>query len=144
LHDSGLSPGRLVLELTESVFLQEPESVRAALMELKGLGVRLAIDDFGTGYSSLSYLQDLPVDIIKVDKSFVDHLGSTESSVVSSIFDLVKDLGAVAIAEGIERSTQVAELDSLGCEMGQGFHFARPMSADALSDKLGNQRLIAV
>jgi diguanylate cyclase (GGDEF)-like protein len=133
LEDFGVDPSRLVLEITENVLMKE--GVHPTLTDLKQLGVGLAIDDFGTGYSSLSYLDRLPVDIIKVDKSFVDRLGEDEaheSPLVRTVLGLGESLGLQTIVEGIETSRQFERLKELGCKMGQGFFLAEPLTVDAL------------
>jgi len=136
LHATGLDPGRLVLELTESMLMERGGAAMATLTQLHDLGVRLAIDDFGTGYSSLSYLRDLPIDILKIDLSFVAALdsGRETPAVVRSIVRLAGTLGLQTIAEGIERPEQAARLRSLGADLGQGFHYAKPLSEDELAD----------
>ena len=106
------------------------------LTALKELGVRLAIDDFGTGYSSLTYLQRFPIDILKIDKSFIDGLGGAnveESAVARTIVALAKSLRLETVAEGVERSEHVRELQSLKCDIAQGFFYARPLEAGALT-----------
>jgi len=129
LKNSGLPPEALILEITESFMLQDTEATILKLNELKRLGVRLAIDDFGTGYSSLSYLQRFPIDILKIDKSFVDKLGSgSEGNAVARAIIMMGDsLKLKTIAEGIEHKEQIKALKDLGCDAGQGFHFARPL-----------------
>lgn len=138
LESSGLDPSSLILEITESFMMQETESTIAKLHELKKLGIRLAIDDFGTGYSSLSYLQRFPIDILKIDKSFVDKIGNGEEgrAVARAIIMMGDSLHLKTIAEGIERPEQIAALQNLGCEAGQGFHFARPLTVDAMENFL--------
>jgi EAL domain-containing protein (putative c-di-GMP-specific phosphodiesterase class I) len=132
LTESGLAPSSLVLELTESGLLRPDQRLRADLDELKGMGVRLAIDDFGTGYSSLSYLRELPIDLLKVDKSFVDGIAvSTQRlALVEVIIRIAKTLGLTVIAEGIESEVQRDMLVSMGCRYGQGYLLAVPMPAD--------------
>jgi EAL domain-containing protein (putative c-di-GMP-specific phosphodiesterase class I) len=132
LTESGLAPSSLVLELTESGLLRPDQRLRADLEELKGMGVRLAIDDFGTGYSSLSYLRELPIDLLKVDKSFVDGIAvSTQRlALVEVIIRIAKTLGLTVIAEGIESEVQRDMLVSMGCRYGQGYLLAVPMPAD--------------
>jgi EAL domain-containing protein (putative c-di-GMP-specific phosphodiesterase class I) len=132
LARSGLAPSQLVLEITETVLMQDTEVTIRRLRRLKDLGVRLAIDDFGTGYSSLGYLQRFPIDIIKVAKPFVDNLerGKDESALVRAILKLADAFGLQTVAEGIEREAQLERLQTMGCALGQGFHFARPMNAD--------------
>jgi EAL domain-containing protein (putative c-di-GMP-specific phosphodiesterase class I) len=133
--EAGLPPEALVLELTESVLLEHTEQARAVMDCLKMLGVGLAIDDFGTGYSSLSYLHDLPIDILKIDLSFVAALdtGREAPAVVRSIIRLAGTLGLHTIAEGIERPEQAGRLRTLGADYGQGYHFAPPLSEEELA-----------
>jgi diguanylate cyclase (GGDEF)-like protein len=130
LRDSGLPPDRLTLEITESV-LAHVEVAVVRLQELKRLGVHLAIDDFGTGYSSLSYLQRMPIDAVKIDKSFVDGVtgGPEESAVARAILALAATLRLDTVAEGVEEAGQARELASLGCRWAQGYHFSRPVAA---------------
>jgi diguanylate cyclase (GGDEF)-like protein/PAS domain S-box-containing protein len=128
LVDSGLDPARLVLEITESVVISDADRMVERLTELKALGVRLAMDDFGTGYSSLSYLTRLPVDILKMDRSFLRPGASSQaSSLASAVVGLGATLSLQVVAEGIEHAEQWERLRDLGCELGQGFLFARPM-----------------
>ncbi len=131
LRESRLDPALLTLEITESVLLTDLDVVMARLGALKSLGVRLAIDDFGTGYSSLSYLRNLPVDILKIDRSFVAAVdsGSAERALVRSIVSLAQILGLETVAEGIEEPSQLAALRSAGAQFGQGFLFAHPLEA---------------
>jgi EAL domain-containing protein (putative c-di-GMP-specific phosphodiesterase class I) len=130
LAESGLDPHHLVLEITESVLMQQSDTILSRLRALKAVGVRLAIDDFGTGYSSLGYLQRFPVDILKIDKAFVDDVRSTgaESALVRAIIALGDTLQLQTIAEGIELQQQLSGLQAMGCELGQGFFLARPVS----------------
>jgi diguanylate cyclase (GGDEF)-like protein/PAS domain S-box-containing protein len=130
LEKSGLAPGALVLEITESVMMADTDFAVQRLCELKDLGVRLAMDDFGTGYSSLSYLSRFPVDILKMDRSFV---GAGENvALQSAIIALGASLELEVVAEGIELPEQERSLHDLGCELGQGFLFARPMGQSEL------------
>jgi diguanylate cyclase (GGDEF)-like protein len=128
LLDSGVQPERLVLELTESILVEESAKVGETLAELKDLGVKLALDDFGTGYSALSYLKRFPFDIVKIDRSFVRGLGSDseDSAIVGAVMGMARALGMEVVAEGIETEEQLACLRELGAELGQGFLFARP------------------
>ena len=130
LHASGLPPKLLILEITESFMLQDTEATILKLHDLKKLGIRLAIDDFGTGYSSLSYLQRFPIDILKIDKSFIDKLGqgSEGNAVARAIIMMGESLNLRTIAEGIEHPHQIETLQVLGCNAGQGFHFAKPLT----------------
>lgn len=135
LRLSGLAPELLVLEITESAIMRSMETTLKRLSALKRLGVRLAIDDFGTGYSSLSYLQQFPVDILKIDRSFVDRLlrGANEAALVRTIIALAHLLGLRTIAEGVEDERQRRQLSTLGCDAAQGFLFGRPMAPRELA-----------
>jgi EAL domain-containing protein (putative c-di-GMP-specific phosphodiesterase class I) len=134
LRDTGLDPARLVLEITESLLLSETETTPARLRQLKALGLRLAIDDFGTGYSSPAYLRRFPVDIIKIDKSFVDEVADDPEAAALSraIVELGRTLRLSTVAEGIEDPAQLAALRDFGCRLGQGYHFAKPLDPDEL------------
>ena len=134
LELTGLPPSALVLEITESLMLADTEFGMQQLNELKSLGIRLAMDDFGTGYSSLSYLSRFPVDILKMDRSFVS--GDENEALTSAIIALGASLSLDVVAEGIELDEQASSLEALGCEIGQGFLFARPMTSEALVDFL--------
>jgi len=131
LRDSGLSPDCLALEITESVLMHDLDVAIVRLHELKQLGVHLAIDDFGTGYSSLAYLRQMPIDAVKIDKSFVDGIagGPEESAVARAILALAATLHLDTVAEGVERPEQAAALAELGCHLAQGYHFSRPVPA---------------
>ncbi|HEY0779118.1 MAG TPA: EAL domain-containing protein, partial [Gemmatirosa sp.] len=135
LEASGLAPHALLLEITESVLMHETEANLTRVAELKALGVRLAIDDFGIGYSSLSYLQRFPVDVLKIDKSFVDgvHLQESDRALARTIVTLGDALALRTVAEGVEHEAQRDSLRALGCVLGQGYLFARPMPPDAVS-----------
>ena len=132
LRESGLSPSCLILEMTESMIMRESSAARARLQELKALGVRIAIDDFGTGYSSLSHLQQFPVDILKIDRSFLHkmHQGPHDTALVRTIIALAKLLSLRTIAEGVEDIQQRQQLRELGCDSAQGFLFGHPMTVD--------------
>jgi EAL domain-containing protein (putative c-di-GMP-specific phosphodiesterase class I) len=134
LRESGLDPKSLVLEITESVIMQNTKATLERLRELKALGVRLAIDDFGTGYSSLSYLQRFPVDILKIDKAFVDGVtqGGNDAALARTIIALGDMLSLRTVAEGVEDAQQRSLLRELGCELGQGYLFARPLPPEEL------------
>jgi len=139
LAQSGIEPGRLVLEMTESVLMAHTEENVELLGRLKGLGVGLAIDDFGTGYSSLAYLHRFPADVIKIDRSFVERLGGSESDteLLRTIVQLGQSLKMVTVAEGVETAEQVDVLRDMGCELAQGFHFHKAVTADHLEQLLG-------
>ena len=131
LDSSGLEPGALMLELTESVLLRRDDRVVADLIELKAIGLQLAIDDFGTGYSSLSYLGELPIDVLKIDKSFLDGIASSEQrlALVKGIVGIARTLQLEVVAEGIESEDQRDLLIAMGCQFGQGYLLAMPMAA---------------
>ena len=133
---AGSRPERLCLEVTESVVLEDGDRCVAALQALRDIGVGVALDDFGTGYSSLSYLRRLPVDSLKIDRSFVRGLGSEadDDSIVTSVIDLARSLGVSVVAEGVETEEQLAGLRARGCDTMQGFLFARPGPAAAVAD----------
>jgi diguanylate cyclase (GGDEF)-like protein len=134
LDESGLEPATLLLEVTESLLLADDPFVSSALDRLKQLGVRLAIDDFGTGYSSLSYLARLPVDVLKLDRSFIDGIDTDPRQALLSrtVVELGRGLGLQVVAEGVERPGQCARLLAWGCPVGQGFYFARPGPAEQI------------
>jgi EAL domain-containing protein (putative c-di-GMP-specific phosphodiesterase class I) len=146
LAETGLPPNDLILEITESVMMEDIDRSIQRLTELKSLGVRLAIDDFGTGYSSLNYIRRLPVDVLKIDKSFVDSVsdGGEESALTAAIVDLAGILKLRPVAEGIERADQLEKLLDLNCELGQGYFFTEPLPLEAVHDLLGSRsRLVA-
>jgi len=144
IEATGVDPSLLGLEITESVVMRDPLASTVTLQALKDLGVRLAVDDFGTGYSSLAYLRRFPVDLLKVDRAFVDGLdpqtGDAEDrAIVAAVVSLAHTLGMQAIAEGVETEAQLAELRSLGCDMAQGYYIAKPLTAPDLDDLLLRQ-----
>jgi diguanylate cyclase (GGDEF)-like protein len=138
LEDVAMDPHRLVLEITESTLMSDVADTEDTLGRLRGLGVQLAMDDFGTGYSSLSYLERLPVDLLKIDRSFTASLGDDREVPVllRSIIKLGQTLRLQVLAEGIERGDQVVRLRELGCRLGQGYHFSPPLPADAVPEAL--------
>jgi diguanylate cyclase (GGDEF)-like protein/PAS domain S-box-containing protein len=135
LAETGIDPALVYLEITETVLMEDVESTSAALSELKSLGVSLTVDDFGTGYSSLAYLKRFPVDEIKIDRNFVAGLLSDQEdqAIVTAIINLAHTLGVVAVAEGVESIDQMRRLRELGCDLGQGYHFGRPLPPETLS-----------
>jgi EAL domain-containing protein (putative c-di-GMP-specific phosphodiesterase class I) len=144
LSETGLCSKCLILEITESFMLQNTEETIGKLNELKNLGVRLAIDDFGTGYSSLSYLQRLPIDILKIDKSFIDKISyeNEGATVAKAIIMMSNSLNLKTIAEGIEHQEQIYTLQNLGCILGQGFYFAKPLSKKDMDEYLSKLNTI--
>ena len=138
LQTTGIRPRTLSLEITESVLLDDSAMDPRSAVRLHDLGVDLAIDDFGTGYSSLTYLARLPVDVVKLDRTFLEAAGSdaVRNRVVGGVVDLVKALGLRCVAEGIESADQYRLLTDLGCDTAQGFHIDRPMAAERLTDRL--------
>lgn len=131
IDKAGISPAQLKLEVTESLLMRNPDETIAILNELRDIGVTTSIDDFGTGYSSLAYLHQMPLDVLKIDRSFVQHLqnSSKHQAIVRSIMMLASSLDLRVIAEGIETAEQAAYLSGLGCDYFQGFHFSRPVNA---------------
>ncbi|MDH3230391.1 MAG: EAL domain-containing protein [Alphaproteobacteria bacterium] len=133
MQQRGIQPGTLTLEITEDAIMTDPDRALAAMRHLRECGVRLAIDDFGTGQSSLAYLKTLPVNELKIDKSFVMHMADENSDavIVRAMIDLAHDLGLTVVAEGIESEALLQTLHGLGCDFGQGYHVGRPMRRDA-------------
>ena len=132
---TGIAPQRLCLEITESVLIDDVPGALAAFDGLKRVGVQLALDDFGTGYSSLSYLKRFPVDMVKIDQTFVAGIPAEplDEAIVTAVIGLAHDIGMTVVAEGVEEPRQHAAVTKLGCDMAQGYLFARPMAADAVS-----------
>jgi EAL domain-containing protein (putative c-di-GMP-specific phosphodiesterase class I) len=131
---SGIAPEHIVLEITESILMDNPEQATAALSELRAMGIQIAVDDFGTGYSSLSHLQRFPVDVLKIDKTFIDALDVPESgssALVTAIIGLGRSLHLGVVAEGIEHEHQLEQLIRLGCDYAQGNLLARPLDGHA-------------
>jgi EAL domain-containing protein (putative c-di-GMP-specific phosphodiesterase class I) len=138
LRSVEINPGNIILEITESTMMEDTESILKLLMRIKSLGIRLAIDDFGTGYSSLSYLQQFPIDILKIDRSFVDGIESSQqkNAVARTIINLSGTLQLSTIAEGVEKTEQAEILRELGCDYGQGYFFARPVPIEQFEELL--------
>ena len=146
MTEAGIGPGALMVEVTEGALISDVAGARTLLESLWSLGVTIAIDDFGTGYSSLSHLQRFPVDVIKIDKSFVDSVcvGSEESMVVRSVLAIGAEFGLQVVAEGIESEEQHVELQRLGCDYGQGYLYAIPTPAQGIDDLLSLVQAIDV
>jgi diguanylate cyclase (GGDEF)-like protein/PAS domain S-box-containing protein len=141
LEASGLPPEKLVLEITESILIRHPQDAVSTLNELKKLGIQLALDDFGTGYSSLNYLKRFPIDILKIDRNFIESMdaGDRDTMLVQTVIDLGHMLKLDIIAEGIERREQLNRLRDLHCSLGQGFLFARALDAAGAAGLLQTQ-----
>lgn len=139
LHETGLAPACLELEITESMLMNDAEAAVETLMAFRQMGVKLAIDDFGTGYSSLAYLKRLPLDKIKIDRSFVSELteeGGRDAAIVQAIIAVARKLGLKVIAEGVEQGRQAEFLVEFGCDEGQGYYYARPLGVEQLTSLL--------
>jgi EAL domain-containing protein (putative c-di-GMP-specific phosphodiesterase class I) len=138
LQSSGLEGRSLCLDITETLYITVLEGNTEALNDLRRVGVRISIDDFGMGYSSLSYLKRLPADTLKIDRSFVAGLGedAENTAIVRMVIELAHTLGMRIIAEGVESEEQAEQLREMGCDLGQGFHFAEPLPPEAASEFL--------
>ena len=145
LKRSGLDPRFLVIEITESVLMRDPVGMAEQLRQLKHAGVRVAIDDFGTGYSSMAYLRQFPVDILKIDRSFVSDMTTSGDglALVRTLVSLGKTLGLETVAEGIEDEIQLRQLQREGCDHGQGFYYARPVEVES-AERFMTERAAAV
>jgi EAL domain-containing protein (putative c-di-GMP-specific phosphodiesterase class I) len=132
LHETGVNPGALWLEITESTLMRDAESAVSALGALRALGLHLAVDDFGSGYSSLRYLERLPVEALKIDRSFIEGLGvrNDSTAIVNAIVGLARALHLSTVAEGIETTEQYQRIRAMGCEQGQGYLFGPPRPAE--------------
>ena len=145
LSDADISGDRMTLELTESAFINDPEGAKQLLNALKSLDTHLAMDDFGTGYSNLAYLQQLPIDVLKIDRSFVSDMmiDKDKRAIVRTVLSLARALGMKTTAEGIESEEISDVLRRLGCSVGQGYYYARPLNADAAYAFLEADRALA-
>ena len=146
LADTGLAPACLDIELTESLFMDDITVAVELLHSMKALGVSMSIDDFGTGYSSLSYLSRFPIDVLKIDRSFVSAIGrdANDAALVSSIIALAHNLKLAVIAEGVETAEQLDYLRRHGCDEMQGYYFSRPLPADQFEQMLREDRTLAL
>lgn len=142
LQANDMQPAGLQLEITESILMQESATTQETLRQLKALGIQLAMDDFGTGYSSLSYLKRFPIDVLKIDRSFVGGLGDSpeDTALVRTVITLAKALNLTVTGEGVETAEQIAQLRAMECERGQGYFFARPLAAAAVDELLAARR----
>jgi EAL domain-containing protein (putative c-di-GMP-specific phosphodiesterase class I) len=138
LEATGVDPSRLCLEVTESTVAGDPTHAGPVLHALKGLGVALSIDDFGTGYSSLTALDRYPMDVMKIDRSFVERLseGPKRKAIFAASLRVAEALDLTVVAEGVEEVEQLRELEELGCEAAQGYYFARPGSGPTVGELL--------
>ena len=146
LHDTGLAPQYLELELTESLLLSNADVMFSVFQELKAMGLKLAIDDFGTGYSSLSYLKKFPVSKLKIDRSFVRDVAvnADDAAIATAIISMAKSLKLKVIAEGVENEAQMSFLRTRHCDEIQGYYFSRPLSPEQAADKLRNSAVHAL
>ena len=146
LARTGMDPTALVLEMTEDVVIEDSDRAMTMFENLRALGIRLALDDFGTGYSSLSYLLRLPVNVVKIDQSFISHIGHPQkgAAIVAAVTNLAHVLGLSVVAEGVETQQQHDEISAIGCEFAQGYFYAAPMTAAAVSALLGSLQMAAL
>jgi EAL domain-containing protein (putative c-di-GMP-specific phosphodiesterase class I) len=141
LESTGLEASRLKLEITESAFISDVGAAEATLKRLQSIGIEWSLDDFGTGYSSLSYLHRLQADTVKVDRSFVSRIGAEGNGLemARAIVALAHNLGMDVVAEGVETARQLSQLQALGCESAQGFHFSEPVDVVAADSLIASQ-----
>ncbi|MDW8209371.1 MAG: EAL domain-containing protein [Chloroherpetonaceae bacterium] len=145
LQTTGVNPQQLKLEITESIFVADTEEILEKLKALKSLGVQLAIDDFGTGYSSLSMLNTFPIDTVKIDRSFVNRLNEPDgAAIVETIIALSRTMNLTVTAEGVETAEQVAQLQGMQCDTGQGYYFSRPLSEEQVQQRMQSEEGFAV
>ena len=140
LHETGLAAERLCLEVTESVLIEDVHSAQNTLRNLTAMGIRIHLDDFGTGFSSLSYLHKFPIDVIKIDRTFIQALNPAmpNGGLVRTIIMMGRDLGMRVIAEGVETAEQALALHSIGCDLGQGYYFSQPLQASSVEALLAD------
>ena len=131
LRETGLAPEKLVLEITETAMISDFDLVLTRLKDLRAANIRVAVDDFGSGYSSLNYIRRLPIDLLKIDRAFIADIGESEevAALTETILGLARIIGVTVVAEGIETEAQLAEVTRLGCDLGQGYLFLRPVDA---------------
>jgi len=139
IETANIAPGRVTIEITESMVVTENQEVVELLRRISDLGVRLAIDDFGTGYASIANLRRLPIDVLKVDRQFVSEASTSREDLLAPILQIGEAFGLTTVAEGIETSGQIQRLRELGCQLGQGFLFSPPVPAATASELLVRQ-----
>ncbi len=144
IEDSGADPAMLKLEITESMLMENPQRMANILERLKSLGLSLAMDDFGTGYSSLSYLNRFPIDVIKIDRSFIRRMfqGRRDTKLVRTIVSLGRGMDMDVVAEGVEELGQVDTLQDMGCELAQGYYYSKPLPAEEATRLLKEGRAL--
>ena len=144
LAETGLDPGYLELELTESILLEHTEESLAALRKFHDMGIHLALDDFGTGYSSLSYLKRFPIDSLKIDRSFVRDITTNpdDATIARTVIAMAHSLRMMAVAEGVETREQLEFLRAHQCDQMQGYYFSRPLTAEAIAQLLSSNRCL--
>ena len=145
LERTGVDPGLICLEITEGALMHDVDAAWTMLRQAKGLGVYLALDDFGTGFSSLSFLRQFSLDIVKIDKSFVDGLGESreDTTIIEHVIGMARGIGMVTVAEGVETADQVRYLRSLQCHMAQGYFYSRPQNPDVIDRIMGQASVSA-
>ena len=136
VNQTGVDPKKISLEITESSTMMDPEYAKTVLKEFKEFGFSVALDDFGTGYSSLSYLRQFPIDILKMDRSFIVEVDKRkdDATIVSAIVHMAHSLGLKVVAEGVETADQLDKLAQMGCDLVQGYYLSRPLEPDGLLD----------
>jgi len=139
LESTSLPPGCLIIEITESFFMRELQAAVRRLRALKQLGVRIAIDDFGTGFSSLNSLSRLPIDLVKIDKSFTEALGTRNDAIIGAVVEVAGAFDLEVVAEGVESDDQVSRLIGLGCTLGQGYLLGRPVPSQGIERIFGSK-----
>jgi FOG: EAL domain len=141
LRETGLDPGSLKLEITESVMMEKGDYAMSVLEQLNQAGIELSLDDFGTGYSSLSYIHRFPVTALKIDQSFIKRIGSEQNGeIVRAVVALARNLGMEVVAEGIETVMQFDQVKALGCEQGQGYYFSQPIGEESATELLQREQ----
>jgi EAL domain-containing protein (putative c-di-GMP-specific phosphodiesterase class I) len=139
LHETNLNPKLLELEITEGIMMENVHANIQLLQDLQSIGISLAIDDFGTGYSSMAYLKRFPINQLKIDRSFVNDIHGGGEAIISAILAMAHSLGISIVAEGVETESQLVFLESIGCDLAQGYYFSRPVSRESVISLLQQQ-----